>query len=79
MREMIRAMSATTKTWLFGIVFVVVAFLALSPPIYLTFNGAKPDVLGMPLSVFYMIGTGFLITVAVVALFLVEKARGELD
>jgi hypothetical protein len=26
-----------------------------------------------------MIGTGFLITVAVVALFLVEKARGELD
>jgi hypothetical protein len=33
----------------------------------------------MPLSVFYMIGTGFLITVAVVALFLVEQARGELD
>jgi hypothetical protein len=33
----------------------------------------------MPLSVFYMIGTGFLITVAIVTLFLVEKARGELD
>lgn len=79
MGEMIRAMSTATKHWLFGIVFVAVAFLAMFPPIYLTFSGAKPHVLGIPLSVFYMIGTGFLITVAVVALFLVERARGELE
>ena len=72
-------MSDQTKRAVFGGLFVLCALLGLFPPFYLAASRVDPKILGMPLSVFYMVATGFLITISVCLLYLVERARQEID
>lgn len=74
-----RRRSSRTKRWAFGTAFAACFVLALFPPLYLAAGRADPHVLGLPFSVAYMIFAGLLVTVSIMAIYLWERARGELD
>lgn len=78
MARWLRSLSARGKWWLFGSLFTVDATLVLLPPVYWAAGspGAQHPV---PLSLVYFLGTGLLIVLSVMALYHVERVRGELD
>lgn len=75
----VRVMSSRTKNRIFGIWFVVDAVLAMLPPVYWAVDEIDGTVLGLPFSVAYFIVTGIVITASIVALYMVEDIRGEVD
>jgi hypothetical protein len=79
MGEAVRRMSARKKNQLFGTLFVIEGLLAMFPPVHWAMSGETPVILGLPLSVFYFIALGALISASIVAIYAVESARGELD
>lgn len=64
---------------LWAAVFCVIAFLATMWPIYPLFSSGLPLVLGMPLSLFYLIVVLVLVFGTMLGLYLWESGRGELD
>jgi hypothetical protein len=72
--------STQQKNWIFGVWFTIDGLLAMFPPVYWYLGGsATPSVFGLPLSVAYYVGVNLLITISIIAAFLVESARGELN
>jgi hypothetical protein len=75
----VRRMSGRTKNRIFGAWFALDAILAMLPPVYWAVNGIDGTVLGLPFSVAYFIFTALVITASVVAIYVVEDIRGEVD
>lgn len=66
------------KRIVFGALFTVDALLVLFPPVY--WRAGAPDMQRpVPFSLVYFFGTGLLIVLSVLALYGVERTRGELD
>ena len=76
---MLRALAAASGTRPFMIVwFALDAILALFPPVYWAMSGVRPNIFGLPLSLFYFASLGLFITMSlVVAYFLDEDVQGE--
>jgi hypothetical protein len=53
--------------------------VALLPPLYWAFGGAKPAVLGAPESVAYFLFVAAFICASIVVAYLVERRDGSLD
>lgn len=70
---------ARAKQWIFGTVFAICGILAVCPPLYLAVARREPVILGFPFGVAYMLFVGLLVTVAIMALYQYEQARGEVD
>jgi len=79
MGDVVRGWSVREKNRVFGAVFATEAILAMFPPVHWIVSGTSPQILGVPFSVVYFVLMGALITASVVAIYLVERARGELD
>lgn len=77
MTALVRGMSRQRKNRFFGALFLFDGVLAMFPPVYWAVNEVDATVLGLPFSVLYFLVTGLLITVSVMALYLVEELRGE--
>lgn len=77
---MLRALSALSGTRPFIIVwFALDAILALLPPVYWAMSGARPIILGLPLSVFYFVALGLFITASLVAAYVLDDAAQSED
>lgn len=74
------ALSATERR-VYGAVtaLFVVVFFATMWPIYPMFDRIRPLVLGVPLSLAYLIGLAAVCFAALLALYLWEGRRGKLD
>lgn len=59
--------------------FFCLVFLALSWPVYALFSDIRPLILGMPLSLAYIVGVLILSFLVLVALYRWEDRRGTLD
>lgn len=59
--------------------FFVLAFVAVLWPAYVPYSGIRPLVLGMPLSLFYLVAVLLLCFVVLLGVFLWEGRRGEGD
>ncbi len=70
-------MSGRTKNLIFGSWYLLLILMVTFPPFYLAFSGGTPVILGLPLSVFYMVLNGALSILLVWALWIVESIRGE--
>lgn len=70
-------MSGRTKNVIFGSWYLVLILMVTWPPLYLAFSGGAPVIMGLPLSVFYMVLNGALSILMVWALWIVESIRGE--
>lgn len=70
-----------TERFVYGAVTVVfvAAFFATMWPIYPLFSRIRPFVLGVPLSLFYLIVLVALCFSVMLALYLWEERRGKLD
>jgi hypothetical protein len=79
MGEAVRGWSARQKNVILGTLFVLEFVLALLPPVHWAVSGRSPEVAGLPFSLFYFLALGALITASIVAVYLIERARGELD
>ena len=66
------------KRVIFGALFTADSLLVLSPPVY-WLAGAPGTQRPIPVSLVYFLGTGLLIVLSVLALYRVERTRGELD
>lgn len=57
---------------------IIVAFaMSVFPPLYLSVSGSRGIVLGLPVSVLYMVVAGTLVSVGVALAYWVETVRGE--
>lgn len=59
--------------------FFVLMLLALTWPVYTLFSGIRPLVLGMPLSLFYIVVVLVVSFLVLLGLYLWEDRRGRLD
>jgi len=59
--------------------FCADAVLALAPPLYWAFDGIKTPVLGVPIVVLYFIAVATCTALSIVAAYLSEAFRGEID
>jgi hypothetical protein len=75
----IRARSRRQVLIFFGIGYVILALMAMFPPLYLATSGIRTPVLGMPFTLFYWALNGVLVFVLILGLNVVERIRGELD
>jgi hypothetical protein len=66
------------KRVIFGALFTVDSLLVLAPPVY-WLAGVSEIQRPIPISLVYFLGTGLLIVLSVLALYRVERTRGELD
>jgi drug/metabolite transporter (DMT)-like permease len=78
MLQLIRQMTPETKNCMFAFLFSCCFVLGLCPfPDWV--SHITPYLFGLPFSVAYMILAGFLITASIMAIYLVERIRKELD
>lgn len=59
--------------------FFVDAIVALAPPLYWAFDGNRTPVSGVPIVVLYFIVVSTCIAVSIIAAYLAEAFRGEVD
>jgi hypothetical protein len=79
MRSALRAMSAGTKNRLFGALFTAEALLAMFPPVYWWVASVDGNVLGMPFAMFYFVVVGALVCATIVAIYVTEEIRDEVE
>lgn len=80
MTQFIKSLDRRVITTAFGIVYAVALLMALFPPFYLAASGTRdPLILGIPFALFYWILNAALVGIALSALYLVERVRGESD
>lgn len=60
-------------------VFTGLVFLGLTWPVYALFSGIRPLILGMPLSMFYIVAVLVATFLVMLALYWWERRRGVLD
>lgn len=60
----------------FGAYFLVL-FASVMPPFFRFVNRAEPTVLGLPFLLFWILFVGVMMSLGLIALYLVEVRRGE--
>ena len=61
------------------VLYFIVVFLAMMWPVYPVFSKISPMLLGIPLSLFYLVVLLLLSFIVLLSLYLWESHRGELD
>jgi hypothetical protein len=59
--------------------FVVDTIVALAPPLYWAVDGNRTPIFGVPVAVLYFIAVATCIAASVVAAYVAEAYRGEID
>jgi hypothetical protein len=59
--------------------FIVDTIVALAPPLYWAFDGNRTPIFGIPAAVLYFIAVSTCIAASIVAAYLAEANRGEVD
>lgn len=59
--------------------FFADAVVALAPPLYWTFDGNRTPIFGVPIVVLYFIAVSTCIAMSIIAAYLSEASRGEIN
>jgi hypothetical protein len=73
-RDRLNAQPRWVTAW-----FVADTIIALAPPLYWAFDGVRASILGVPAAVLYFIAVSTCIAASIVAAYLAESNRGEVD
>jgi hypothetical protein len=79
MRSFIQGLSRRSIVAFFGTLYAVALMFALFPPLYLWGSGSRFDVLGIPFAIMYWVIDALVLGLTLVAFYVVEDIRGELD
>lgn len=59
--------------------FIVDAIVALAPPLYWAVDGNRTPIFGIPVAVLYFVAVSTCIAASIVAAYIAEAYRGEID